>query len=74
MTNDEQTYVPDGSSNFPDLIRFAVEQHLQAELIAYLGRVWRLTDDQLSSVRAALDEASDESADEPAVLAPVGTS
>ena len=51
---DEQTYVPDGSSNLPDLIEFALEQHLEDDLIDYLRRVWGLTDEQLSSVREAL--------------------
>jgi hypothetical protein len=51
---DECTFVPDGSSNLPDLIEFALEEHLEDDLLDYLERVRGLTEEQLASVRGAL--------------------
>jgi hypothetical protein len=51
---DERTFVPDGSSNLPDLIEFALEENLEDDLLDYLERVWGLTEEQLASVRESL--------------------
>ena len=60
---DQCSRAPDGSSNLPDLIEFAAENDLRAELLSYLERVRGFSEDRLAHVRDVLGDRSAEVVD-----------